>query len=142
MHTATYLYNRRPNCPLQLLTPYETIFLQPPDYSHLRAFECLCYPNLLATTPNKLSPRSTACIFLGYPTEHKGYKCMDLSTRKVITSCHVLFNEHMFPLTLQPSVTKPQPSLPARDPGESALDLVPIRVCAREIASTSGSHRR
>jgi hypothetical protein len=58
---------------------------------------------------------------------------MDLSTRKVIISHHVLFDEHMFPLTLQLPVTKPQPSLPAQDLGESTLDLVPIRVYAREL---------
>jgi hypothetical protein len=107
MNTATYPYNRRLSHPLQLLTPYETLFLQPPDYFHLRAFGCLCYLNLIATTTNKLSPRSTTCAFLGYPLEHKGYKCLDLSTHKVIISCHVLFDESSFPLTLQPLVDKP-----------------------------------
>jgi hypothetical protein len=46
----------------------------------------------------------------------------------MIISRHVLFGESSFPLTLQPLVDKPQPSVPARDPGESALDLIPIRV--------------
>jgi hypothetical protein len=38
LHTATYLFKRRPSWPLNLITPYEVLFLQPPDYSHLRSF--------------------------------------------------------------------------------------------------------
>jgi hypothetical protein len=49
---------------------------------------------LSATAANKLSPRSTACVFLGYPTDHRGYRCLDLTTRRVITSRHVVFDEH------------------------------------------------
>jgi hypothetical protein len=55
LHTSTYLFNRRP---LHLQTPYEALFLQPPDYSHLRTFGCLCLPNLSAIAPQKLTPRS------------------------------------------------------------------------------------
>jgi hypothetical protein len=98
MRTVVYLYNRQPSCPLQLLTPYETLFLQPPNYSHLCTFVCLYFPNLSATSSNKLLPRSTACIFIGYPQEHKGYRCLDLSSNKVMTSRHVLFDELIFPL--------------------------------------------
>jgi transposase InsO family protein len=77
MHTTVYLYNRCPSRPLHLLTPYESLFLQSLDYSHLRRFGCLCFPNLSATSPHKLAPHSTACIFIGYPQEHKGYRCLD-----------------------------------------------------------------
>jgi hypothetical protein len=41
LHTATYLFNRRHSLPLHLHTPYEALFLQPPDYSHLWTFSCL-----------------------------------------------------------------------------------------------------
>jgi hypothetical protein len=63
----------------------------------LRVFGCLCYPNLYATTAHKLAPRSTRCVFLGYPREHKGYRCFDLHTRRVIISRHVIFDESIFP---------------------------------------------
>ena len=34
---------------------------------------------------------------MGYPADHRGYRCFDLTTRRVITSRHVIFDEHTFP---------------------------------------------
>ena len=49
--TSTYLLNQRPYEPQLLTTPYELLFGHAPDFLHFRVFGCLCYPNLLATTP-------------------------------------------------------------------------------------------
>jgi histone deacetylase 1/2 len=87
--TATYLINRRPCRATGTATPFELLFGAPPDYDALRVFGCLCYPNLTATAPHKLAPRSIACIHLGYPSDHKGYRCLDLESRRVYTSRHV-----------------------------------------------------
>jgi len=46
---------------------------------------------------HKLQPRSTPCIFLGYPSNHRRYKCLDMTTNKIIICRHVLFNESTFP---------------------------------------------
>lgn len=59
--------------------------------------------------PHKLATRSTACVLLGYPTDHRGYRCFDLATRCVITSRHVTFDESTFPYR-DPSFTKNPPS--------------------------------
>ena len=55
--------------------------------------------------PHKLAPRSSACIFLGYSPHHKGYRCMDLTTHRIIISRHVIFDESTFPFasSQQPS---------------------------------------
>ena len=95
--TACYLHNRRPSSSIQHEIPYTRLHNQPPTYSHLRVFGSLCYPNMQATSKHKLAPRSTACIFLGYPSSHKGYRCLDLSTRRIIISRHVTFDETTFP---------------------------------------------
>jgi hypothetical protein len=75
------------------------LFGSAPSYEHLRVLGCTCYPNTTATAPHKLSPRSTRCVFLGYSADHKGYRCLDLSTNCLIVSRHVVFDEDSFPLT-------------------------------------------
>ena len=97
LHTATYLLNRQPSKTLNFATPFFALYGVHPSYSHLRVFGCKCYPNLSATAPHKLAPRSTLCVFLGYPLEHKGYRCLDLATNRVIISRHVTFDESSFP---------------------------------------------
>jgi histone deacetylase 1/2 len=62
--TACYLHNRRPSSSIQHEIPYTRLHNQPPTYSHLRVFGCLCYPNMQATSKHKLAPRSTASVFL------------------------------------------------------------------------------
>lgn len=59
-------------------------------------FGCLCYPNQNNSNTKKLSPRSSQCVFLGYPQLHRGYRCFDLSTKKIIISRHVTFDESSF----------------------------------------------
>jgi len=103
LHTATHLFNLHPTKVLKNLTPHQALFGSKPSYSHLRAFGCRCYPNLSATTPHKLAPRSTECIFLGYPSDHKGYRCLDLKSNKIITSRHVVFDELTFPYAARTS---------------------------------------
>jgi hypothetical protein len=66
LHTSTYLHNRKPCKPRSLSTPYSLLYKTDPDCTSLRMFGCLCYPSTAATYPNKLSPRSVACVFIGY----------------------------------------------------------------------------
>jgi hypothetical protein len=128
LHTATYLFNRRPSLPLHLHTPYEALFLQPPDYSHLRTFGCLCFPNLSAIAPHKLAPHSMACVFIGYSWDHKGYCFLNLSSHKVITSRHVIFDELVFPLQQRRILPrKPHESPSTDDPCIVTWDLIPVR---------------
>ena len=96
LHTSTYLLNRHPTKTLDLQTSYFALYSTSHSYDHLRVFGCKCYPNLSATTPSKLAPRSTLCVFLGYPSDHKGYRCLSLATNHLIISRHVTFNESSF----------------------------------------------
>src|ERR1041384_1079732 len=57
------------------------------------------YPNLSATTPHKLAPRSTRCVFLVYSPDHKGYRCFDLSSHRLLISRHIIFDESDFPFS-------------------------------------------
>jgi hypothetical protein len=101
--TACYLINRMPTPLLKNQTPYEKLFKCAPDYHFLHTFGCACWPNLRPYNSNKLQPRSTQCLFLGYSPLHKGYKCLQLSTNKLYISRDVIFNENIFPFTTEKS---------------------------------------
>jgi hypothetical protein len=105
LHTAVYLLNRLPLKMISVACPHVTLFTSAPSYEHLHVFGCACYPNIAATTPHKLTPRSTQCVFLGYSTDHKGYMCLDLSTNRLIVSRHVVFYEESFPLAASLNLT-------------------------------------
>jgi hypothetical protein len=77
LHITTHLLNRLPSKAVNHPTPYFALYGTTPTYDHLCVFGCACYPNTFATAPHKLSPRSTRCLFLGYSSDHKGYRCLD-----------------------------------------------------------------
>ncbi|GKV40300.1 hypothetical protein SLEP1_g47962 [Rubroshorea leprosula] len=107
LYVAIHLINILPCSRLHFSTPHEVLSGTVPSYNHLRPFGCACYPNLSATAAHKLAPRSSLCILLGYPSHHKGYRCLDLKTQKIILSRHVTFNETEFPYS---------PSMPSHSP--------------------------
>lgn len=90
LQMATYLLNILPSKVLGNTSPLQILYQRDPSYSHIRVFGCLCYPLFPSTTINKLQPRSTPCVFLGYPSHHHGYKCYDLSSSKIIICCHLM----------------------------------------------------
>ncbi|KAJ9565991.1 LOW QUALITY PROTEIN: hypothetical protein OSB04_001957 [Centaurea solstitialis] len=95
--SSVHTFNLLPSTTIQYKTPFEVLFGFSPTYSHLRVFGCLCYPNTSPTSVHKLAPRSSACVYLGPSTDHRGYRCLDLITQKVIISRHVNFDETHFP---------------------------------------------
>lgn len=95
--TSTYLLNILPSKTIKNYTPTDILYSRQPTYDHLRVFGCLCYPNLSFKAKHKLSPRSTPCVFLGYPEHHHGYICLPLNSSQPIISRHVTFQENIFP---------------------------------------------
>ncbi|KAJ9567488.1 hypothetical protein OSB04_003454 [Centaurea solstitialis] len=95
--SSVHTFNLLPSTTIQYKTSFEVLFGFFPTYSHLRVFGCLCYPNTSPTSAHKLAPRSSACVYLGPSTDHRGYHCLDLITQKVIISRHVNFDETHFP---------------------------------------------
>ncbi|KAJ9545573.1 hypothetical protein OSB04_025280 [Centaurea solstitialis] len=94
--SSVHTFNLLPSTTIQYKTPFEVLFGFFPTYTHLCVFGCLCYPNTSPTSPHKLAPRSSACVYLRPSTDHRGYRCLDLITQKVIISRHVTFDETHF----------------------------------------------
>lgn len=119
LSTATYLINRRPCRATGTTTPFALLFGVEPTYDELRVFGCHCFPNLTASSHHKLDARSTLYVFIGYPADHRGYRCYDVATRHVMTSRHVVFDEQVFPFRKSSASSAPrqEPSYDVDDHG-------------------------
>ena len=103
--TTTYLINRLPTPVLANKSPFFLLNFQFLDYKFLKSFGCACFPFLRPYNSHKLDFHSKECVFLGYSSHHKGYKCLDASGR-IFVSKDVVFNEAKFPFhELFPSQT-------------------------------------
>jgi Reverse transcriptase (RNA-dependent DNA polymerase) len=105
--SVVFTINRLPSSPLSFSTPYNKLFNKNPDYSMFKVIGCKCYPYTRPYASNKLDPRSVPCVFLGYSTIYKGYKCLDIKTNKTYLSRHVVFDETSFPFKQQESKSSP-----------------------------------
>jgi hypothetical protein len=95
--STVFVINRLPSKPNQLLSPFEKLFAQKPNYTFLRTLGCACYPLLRPYNSHKLLPRSDGCVFLGYSNVYKGYLCFQPQTHKIFVSRNVILNENSFP---------------------------------------------
>ena len=116
MLTATYLINRLPSRVLGGKSPLEVLKERNIDISHLKVFGCVCFVHIQANKRGKLDPRAEKCVFLGYSSTQKGYKCYSLSSRKIIVSRDVRFDENTLFFTRKSD---------GYNQGESLFDLFP-----------------
>ena len=67
----------------------------------LKVSRCMSFVHIHSQHQGKLDRRSLKCIFVGYSSNQKGYKCYSPSTRKFYNSMDVTFVEHLpfFPNT-------------------------------------------
>ncbi|KAJ9548019.1 hypothetical protein OSB04_020562 [Centaurea solstitialis] len=138
--SSVHTFNLLPSTTIQYKTPFEVLFGFSPTYSHLRVFGCLCYPNTAPTAPHKLAPRSSACVYLGPSTDHRGYRCLDLITQKVIISRHVVFDETHFPFPdFQPQPSSEEYESFDVDDSPPSLPPIPDAVVTPPESSTTTS---
>jgi len=79
LEMTNYLLNILPSKTINFESPLKILYHKDPSYSHLRMFGCLCFPLFPSSKIHKLQPQSTKCVFLGYSSNHRGYKCLDIS---------------------------------------------------------------
>jgi hypothetical protein len=75
------------------MTPKEKFTGKKPDVSHLKVFGCIAHVHVPNVKRSKLNPKAEKCIFIGYSSEQKGYRCFNPSTRKLEVSRDVVFDE-------------------------------------------------
>ncbi|KAG7536931.1 Reverse transcriptase RNA-dependent DNA polymerase [Arabidopsis suecica] len=91
--TACYLINRIPTRILKDKSPFEILNKLSPNIDHLKVFGSLCFVFVPGDLRNKLEPKSTRCVFIGYSTTQKGYKCFDPINNRYHVSRDVKFME-------------------------------------------------
>jgi transposase InsO family protein len=91
--TATYLINRMPSKILGMQSPCQLLlnkidFIVPP-----KLFGCTCFVRDHRPSMGKLDHRAIKCIFIGYSSGQKGYKCWSPTERRTFVSMDVTFRE-------------------------------------------------
>lgn len=94
MKTAIYLLNHVPTHSLDGLTPYEAWHKRRLVVHHLCTFGCVAHMKHLGPGIDKLVDRSTLAIFVGYEEDAKAYMAYDPSSKWVIITGDVTFEEH------------------------------------------------
>jgi histone deacetylase 1/2 len=72
--TACFFINRLPSRVIDMHTPLERLSGETPYYTFFKVFGCACWPHIRPYNNRKLQFCSKQCVFLGYSSQHKGYK--------------------------------------------------------------------
>ncbi|KAG8492349.1 hypothetical protein CXB51_009664 [Gossypium anomalum] len=93
VNTSVYLLNKLPTRAVKDKTPFEAWYGLKPSVSHLKVFGCMCYALIPVERRIKLEKRSAPGIFVGYSSTKNGYRVYDPSTKKVLVSRDIRFDE-------------------------------------------------
>jgi hypothetical protein len=78
---------------LNFKSPLEVLKGRKVAINHLRTFGCTCFVHIQSKDRDKFDSRAVKCVFLGYSSTQKGYKCYNIKARKLIVSRDVRFDE-------------------------------------------------
>ncbi|KAK1616553.1 hypothetical protein QYE76_022070 [Lolium multiflorum] len=89
-HSSNWLYLRKG----LNKTPYEIITGNKPNISYFKVFGCKCFYKIKGVRLSKFSPKALEGIFVGYGAEYHTYRVFDISSKIIIESCSVKFEEN------------------------------------------------
>jgi hypothetical protein len=92
LHTG-YLWNVTPKCFLDGKMLEEIFSGRIPDISHLQTFGCKAWVCIPDDKCMKLQACSIECTYLGFALNRKAHVLVQCATRKILTSCNVMFNK-------------------------------------------------
>ena len=87
------MIDRLPLAKLGFSSPYEKLFEIKPTVHHFRVFSSICYVFVPNHFQSKYAKKAIRCIFVGYDSERKGWRCIDPSTNGPYISRNVVFDE-------------------------------------------------
>jgi len=64
-----------------------------PSISYFRVFGCVCYVFVPGHLRSKMDRKVVRCIFIGYDSQRKGWRCCDPTTEKCHISQNLVFDE-------------------------------------------------
>lgn len=96
---AIHMINRLPSRVLDNRSPIEILNSFYPHFRTSngltpRIFGCTAFVHVHSQHRGKLDPRAIKCIFLGYSSTQKGYKCYNPLSKKFYISADVTFSEN------------------------------------------------
>ena len=97
--TSTHLVNQLPSPTLAFTSPIDRLHAAFPGISVRtsllpRIFGCTAYVHDSSGSQTKLDARALRCVFVGYSSLQKGYKCYHPSSRRFFVSANVTFAEY------------------------------------------------
>ena len=104
--TTTYFHNCLPSKVTHILPLKNYVSNTGPDASHLRVFGSTAFVHIPSNKRDKLSPKTTKCILVGYDIPSKTYRCFESITHKIYLSRDVEFIEHRY----SPPTSSPEPN--------------------------------
>lgn len=93
---SIHLLNRSPTFAVKNMTLEEAWNGHKPSIEHFKKFGCIAYANVSDQKRRKLDDKGEKCTFLGVSNQSKAYKLYNPSTKKIIISRDVNFDESKF----------------------------------------------
>ncbi|KAL7304754.1 hypothetical protein TKK_0002986 [Trichogramma kaykai] len=121
VNTAAHIINRL-STRAKSITPFEAWWNKKPDVSHIKVFGTLAYSHIPKQFRKKFDPNAKRTWIVGYDGDSSNYRLYDPSSRKIVISRNVTFNEGIFIGTYgdEETLAIPMPiiSSPEPDSGE------------------------
>ena len=106
--STTYLINRVPSSTIDFRTPSQAlieVIVAPVDPNlPPHVFGCVAFVHLHKRQRNKLTPRALRCVFLGYATYQKGYRCYHPPSKRIFVTMDVVFHEDSMYFSSEPEL--------------------------------------
>ena len=93
---SVHILNRNPTFVVKNMTPEEVWSGRKLTVDHFRIFGCIAYAHIPDKKRYKLDGKGEKCIFLGVSDQSKAYKLYNPTTKKIIISRDVVFDEERF----------------------------------------------